>query len=180
MPSNDYHFVTHWRLRGNAREVSDILGDAESLSRWWPSVYLDVRQVEPGDEAGVGRVVELHTRGWLPYTLRWSFRVTRADAPRGFVIEAWGDFAGRGEWIIAQDGACVDVTFDWRVRADKPLLRRLSWLLRPLFAANHRWAMRMGERSLALELARRRAAEADQAVAAVPASASRYARTAAR
>ena len=31
-------------------------------------------------------------------------------------------------------------------------------LLRPLFAANHHWAMRKGEESLRLELARRRAA----------------------
>ncbi len=45
----------------------------------------------------------------------------------------------------------------WQVRADKPLLRRLSWLLRPVFAANHNWAMARGEESLKLELARRRA-----------------------
>jgi hypothetical protein len=45
----------------------------------------------------------------------------------------------------------------WRVRASKPLLRRLTWLLRPVFAANHRWAMARGEESLRLELRRRRA-----------------------
>jgi hypothetical protein len=50
------------------------------------------------------------------------------------------------------------VTYDWVVRAEKPLLRALSPLFRPLLAANHRWAMRKGEESLALELARRRAA----------------------
>jgi hypothetical protein len=33
----------------------------------------------------------------------------------------------------------------------------LSPLLKPIFAANHHWAMRMGETSLKLELARRRA-----------------------
>jgi hypothetical protein len=40
----------------------------------------------------------------------------------------------------------------------EPLLRRLSWLLKPGFAANHRWAMACGQESLALELRRRRAA----------------------
>ena len=51
----------------------------------------------------------------------------------------------------------VEVTYDWRVRARKPLLRSLSWLLKPLFAANHRWAMARGAESLALELRRGRA-----------------------
>ena len=49
------------------------------------------------------------------------------------------------------------ITYDWRVSASKPLLRWLTWLLRPVFAANHRWAMARGEESLRLELRRRRA-----------------------
>jgi hypothetical protein len=49
------------------------------------------------------------------------------------------------------------VSYDWNIRAAKPLLRYLSPLLKPVFAANHHWAMRMGEISLKLELARRRA-----------------------
>jgi hypothetical protein len=48
------------------------------------------------------------------------------------------------------------ITYDWRVSAAKPLLRRLSWLMKPAFAANHRWAMARGQESLALELRRRR------------------------
>ena len=54
----------------------------------------------------------------------------------------------------------VDITYDWRLRAEKPLLRRLSFLLKPLFASNHRWAMAQGEQSLRLELLRRRATSA--------------------
>ena len=48
------------------------------------------------------------------------------------------------------------ITYDWRISATKPLLRRLSWLLRPAFSANHHWAMKRGEESLRLELRRRR------------------------
>jgi hypothetical protein len=50
----------------------------------------------------------------------------------------------------------ADVTYDWRIRAEKPLLRAFSFVLKPIFAANHRWAMARGEESLALELRRRR------------------------
>jgi hypothetical protein len=44
------------------------------------------------------------------------------------------------------------------VRADKPLLRYGSWFFKPIFAANHRWAMARGEESLKRELERRHAA----------------------
>ncbi len=157
MASNDYQFVTRWRVKSTVEEISDILGNAPDLMRWWPSVYLDVQQVEPGDEKGIGKVVRLYTKGWLPYTLNWQFRIIRVNYPYGSTLEAWGDFVGRGVWTFAPDGEWVNITYEWTVRADKPLLEKLSFLMKPLFAANHYWAMRMGEKSLALELDRRHA-----------------------
>jgi len=155
MSANDYHFVTLWRVQSTVEEVSDVLGNAVDLTRWWPSVYLAVKELEPGGKDGVGRVVELHTKGWLPYTLHWYFRLTESRRPYGFSIEAWGDFEGRGRWTFAQNGNLVEITYDWRIRAEKPLLRYLSFLLKPIFSANHRWAMARGEESLRAELARR-------------------------
>jgi hypothetical protein len=165
--SNDYHFLTHWRLRGTCGEVADVLKDAAGLARWWPSVYLEVEELQAPDATGVGRRARLLTKGFLPYTLRWEFEVVESRYPYGFTIEARGDFDGRGVWTFRQDGAFVDVGYDWRIRAEKPLLRLLSPVLRPVFAANHRWAMAQGERSLALELERRRATS-EAARAAVP------------
>ena len=163
MASNDYHFITHWSVRGTQREVTDILGDALALPQWWPSVYLAMRERAPGDpETGLGREIDLYTKGWLPYTLRWWFRVVEVNPPHGFAIEAHGDFEGRGEWTFEQRGSWVEITYDWRIAADKSLLRRLSWLMKPIFSANHRWAMAQGERSLKLELGRRRARTAQE------------------
>src|SRR4051794_28340899 len=48
--SNDYHFITHWRVEATPDEVSAILADAPGLVRWWPSVYMDVQELAPGDE----------------------------------------------------------------------------------------------------------------------------------
>ena len=157
MAAYDYHFITRWRVEGTVEEVSDVLEDAEALVRWWPSVYLAVEVAEPGGAGGVGKVVRLHTRGWLPYTLRWQFRVTESRKPYGWTLEAWGDFTGRGIWTFEEDGPYVDVVYDWKIRADKPLLRYLSFLLKPIFSANHHWAMARGEERLREELARRRA-----------------------
>jgi len=165
--SNDYHFVSRWRVEGTCGEVADSLGEPLALSRWWPSVYLKVEELRPPDARGLGRRVRLHTAGWLPYTLQWEFEVVDSRYPYGFTILASGDFDGRGEWTFVQDGPVVDVTYDWRLRAEKPLLRNLSFLLKPLFEANHRWAMAQGEESLKLELARRRAPSA-AAAALIP------------
>ena len=156
MSSNDYHFITRWRVKSTIEEVADILDNATDLVRWWPAVYLDVQVLQPGDEQGLGKVVSLYTKGWLPYTLRWQFRVTEVRAD-GFTLEAWGDFDGRGIWTYEQDGSWVNVTYDWKILAEKPLLRNFSFIMKPIFSANHRWAMAKGEESLVLELARRHA-----------------------
>lgn len=168
MATNDYHFITRWRVQSTVKEVSEILADASDLVRWWPSVYLDVKVLESGDEHGLGKVVSLYTKGWLPYTLRWSFRVTdvRND---GFTLVAWGDFEGRGIWTFQKDGPWVNIIYDWKILAEKPLLRYFSFMMKPIFSANHHWAMAKGEESLKLEIARRHAPSQAEA-ALVPAA----------
>jgi hypothetical protein len=168
MAANDYEFTTHWRVQGTLKEVTEVLGNAEDLVRWWPSVYLEVRQLEPGDEKGIGRVVDLHTKGWLPYHMRWQFRSVEAPAPNQSKIEAWGDLSGTGVWTFEEDGEWVNITYDWTIRADKPLLRDWSSIMKPIFSMNHHWAMAKGEESLKLELARRHAKTTEEA-ALVPA-----------
>jgi hypothetical protein len=171
MATHDYVFVTRWTVDGTPDEIYEVISDAAALPRWWPSVYLEASIVEPGSEGGIGRVVALWTKGFLPYTLRWRFRVAEARRPSGLALEAVGDFVGRGVWSFAAasdgDQPRTNVTFDWRIRAEKPLLRGLSFLLKPIFAANHAWAMERGLESLRLELARRRAAN-DEERARIP------------
>jgi len=152
--STNYYFTTNWRIESTVTKVYDILSEPCDLKRWWPSVYLDVQELAPGEKNGVGKVVQLHTKGWLPYTLHWRFRVTEVNKPEGFSLEAFGDFKGTGVWTFLQDGPWVDVRYDWNIEVKKPLLRYFSWLLRPVFAANHRWAMSKGEESLRREIER--------------------------
>lgn len=162
MSSNNYHFLTTWRVKAALPEVNDILGNAPDLPRWWPAVYLEVTELQKGDERGIGKVIDWYTKGWLPYTLRWQFRVTESRYPYGFTLEAWGDFVGRGIWTFEPDGEHVNLTYDWNVRVDKLLLRYCSFIMKPIFSANHRWAMQTGLESLQIELARRQAQTAEE------------------
>ena len=157
MPGTTCHFITRWQLDASCETVYRILEKADDLARWWPSVYLDVKTREKGLPGGVGKVVELFTKGWLPYSLRWKFRVTAAEFPSGFALEAEGDFVGTGIWTFTptSENGC-EAVYDWRISAEKPLLKYLSFLMKPLFSANHEWAMRRGLESLRLEIRRQR------------------------
>lgn len=167
MPTNDYHFIDRWRVEGTVKEVADILEDALSLSLWWPSVYFEVKELEPGVEGGVGKLIRLRAGGWLPYTLRINFLTTESRYPNGFTMDATGDLEGKGIWKFQQDGPFVNVTYDWTIRANKPIVDKLSFLLKPIFRLNHNWTMKRGEESLKLELLRRRAPTKEEA-AGVP------------
>jgi len=165
MPVNDYRFIDRWRVEGTTEEVADILEDALSLPRWWPSVYFEVQELEPGGEHGVGKLISLRAGGWLPYTLRINFRTVESRYPFGFSMEATGDLEGQGIWTFEQDGAFVNVTYDWTIRAHKPIVDKLSFLLKPVFRSNHNWTMLRGEESLKQELLRRRAQSEEEAAA---------------
>ena len=170
MAANDYHFVSHWRVpNATLQQVYDVLADAVSLPRWWPALYLDVLEIQSGGPDQVDKVIRIAAKGgWLPYKLNWHFVVTDSDPPNGFGLKAWGDFDGTGRWLLVQDGSDVSITYDWRIKAQKPFLKYTSALLKPLFAINHYWAMRKGEESLRLEV-QRRAAASDAERASVPA-----------
>lgn len=164
MPNNEYHFTSNWRAPGTVQEVREILNQPLDLPRWWPAVYLEATSFEDGSDS-----VRLHTRGWLPYQLYWDLHLRPSNIENEIVIDATGDLEGQGIWHLEQQGPTVAITFDWTVRANKPILDALSPVLKPVFAANHRWAMQQGEASLRLELARRRAySEQDRAAIDAP------------
>ena len=111
-----------------------------------------MEEIESGDENGLGRTINLHTRELLPYILHWQAKVTEVQRPAQLVVEARGDLQGRGEWRLCQDGELVRIDYNWAVIGNKPWMRYLNPVLKPVFKANHRWAMRKGEQGLEREL----------------------------
>jgi len=166
--ANDYEFVDKWRVKGTVAEVYDILSNGEDLKRWWPGIYLDAKEVARGDEDGMGRTINFRAQGGrLLYVLNWTARTIETNKPYGFSLEASGDFVGKGVWTFEQDGDWVNITYVWTIRAAAPILQLLSPIIKPILAENHRFAMRVGEQSLKLELARRHARTPEER-AAVP------------
>jgi hypothetical protein len=155
MPANEYAFLTEWRVQAPIELVYDILKEGKEYVRWWPDVYLDAQHIPSGNPNGIGDQVVLLTKGWLPYKLRWTATAERREPPHIIAIRASGDFVGRGVWQLAQQGEECYIAFNWRLIADKPLLRWLSPLFKPLFKWNHRWAMQRGYFRLQEEIERR-------------------------
>ena len=163
MGVHEYRFIHHWRVESTVEEVTEIMTDAEDLPRWWPAIYISAKILEPGDEQRLGQVVEFHTQGGrLLYTLHWTGRTVETRHPYGYRVETTGDFIGAADLTFEQEGPFVNITLEWTIRVDKPVLRYGSYLVKPVLANNHRWAMRVGQQSLRLELARRHAGSEEE------------------
>ena len=167
MANNEYHMESLWRVRATAEEVFDIIMKAEDLPRWWPSAFVSALPIQSGDDTGAAKVTRLVTRGFLPYRLVWHVVAEEVVRPTRLVNRVWGDFEGAGTWTLTQDGEWTTIHYDWRISVHMPLVQVLSPVMKPLFVANHRWAMAKGEESLRLELDRVHAGNAAQR-AAVP------------
>ena len=115
MAMREFKIPTRWLVEARVDDVYDLISKPQDFVRWWPDVYLRVEEIEPGDEKGIGRILDLHTRGWLPYTLNWRSKATEVERPNRLVIEAQGDLEGWGEWRFRQDGERVRADFDWAV-----------------------------------------------------------------
>jgi hypothetical protein len=54
MSAHDYPFITRCRVRGTLEEVVGILSDPHGLPRGWPSVYLEVKELDLEPRLGDG------------------------------------------------------------------------------------------------------------------------------
>jgi len=138
MPA-EYVFIDERDVDAPIEAVFNALADARTYPIWWKPVYL---QVEADGPPNVGCVSRHYFKGRLPYHLRTTSEIVRMAPPREFEVKVLGDLSGRGVWTLTPAAHDVHVRFDWRVNADRPLLRILTPVLRPLFRWNHNWAIK--------------------------------------
>lgn len=157
LETHEYHIRTRWRVRATRWEIAEITRRPEDLARWWPSAFLESRTTNTSEDWAAGQEFACRVKGWLPYTLRFEGRVEEAVYGERFTVTVQGDFDGRMDCRITEDGPYCDVRFDWRVYVNKWIVRRLSWVLKLLFYSNHVWVMTKGRKSINRELEKLRA-----------------------
>ena len=143
---NEYRFVDRWFVRAPLEEAYDVVGDTLGYPDWWGDVFVSVDG--DGGPPRPGRHVQIVSRGFLPYRLRWEAEVAAAAAPHRFSFTMTGDFVGSGSWSFEPAEGGTNAVFEFRPRVEKPGVKQLSTILKPLFRWNHRWAMERGERGV--------------------------------
>src|SRR4051794_8887652 len=141
-----YLFLDEWDVDAPQEAICDALADARTYPEWWKPVYIEVE----GDRAPAeGVATRQHFKGKLPYTLETTSTITVFDPPNHFEVEVVGDLTGTGKWTLAPNGdGRIHVRFDWIVHADRPLLRYLTPILRPIFRWNHSWSVARAKEGL--------------------------------
>jgi uncharacterized protein YndB with AHSA1/START domain len=143
-----YQFVDTWHLDAAIDRVYDLVGEPLQYPRWWGDVWLSAEG--DGGEPEPGKRIEVVTRGFLPYRIRWALTCTEADRPHRVSLSMDGDFVGTATWLLSEgEGGVVTAQLDFRPDVRKPGVRQLTPVLRPLFSSNHRWAMRRGQEGAA-------------------------------
>ncbi|TLG79238.1 SRPBCC family protein [Methylocystis sp. B8] len=149
MSAHVFKFDEGWDIPDAAiDEVYDVLARGELLPQWWKGVYLEAERLTPGETPQIGGKLRAKVRGFLPFTLNFVVEAVELERPRQVAVRTYGDLDGAWRATLTQRGDDVHVALLFEVRIDRPGMRFLAPLLRPLFALNHYWTTPRGERGL--------------------------------
>ncbi len=148
MPArNAYHFRTDWTFKAPLERVWPVIVDIEKWPRWWTD-FRKVR-IRAGDGRSIGSIFDCETRSTLPYTLKYSLELIKAQELKNIELRATGDLVGTGRWEFSapRPGQSL-ATYYWDVATTKSILNLLAPLARGLFAKAHEQIMERGYRAL--------------------------------
>ena len=142
-----YEFVDHWDIRAPLETALRYIADPLTYPQWWP-VY-DRVEILPGPPPPeVGSRVRLTVRSALGYRLVLEGETVEFRPPTYIRTIARGQLEGSGIWEFRADGDTTRITWTWIVETHHPLLNRLEWLLKPVFAWSHTDASGKGHAGL--------------------------------
>jgi hypothetical protein len=143
---SEYVFIERWDIpEGTPEEVWDLYADSRLLPSWWHGVFLEAKPIGWNTPGVVGNKTEVLTRGFLPIKTRFIIEHTALERPTYFELKTHGDLQGIWKARLSPNGAGTRVDTEWRVTANKPILRYLGPVLKHLFARNHTWEIEKGE-----------------------------------
>lgn len=113
-----YHLTTHWFFHAPIEQVWHEL--ITSDEQWKQAAARGEKAI------GVGTVAYNEVKGDLPYTLRFTTKITQFEPP--FICEAQstGDLVGTGKWVLEERDGGTAATFYWDVGMSNPALNLLS------------------------------------------------------
>jgi carbon monoxide dehydrogenase subunit G len=147
----NYHYVSTWQLQAPIEQVWPAIRDPQHLPAWYPAVQ-QAQELAAGDDQGVGTRIRLVIKGRLPMRLAFEGTIVRVDPPRELELQAEGELAGSGRWLLDQQGEVTTVRYVWDVRTTQPWMNLVAPLARPLFAWNTKGVLMEAGQGLARHL----------------------------
>jgi hypothetical protein len=143
-----YRALTEWRIDASVDRVWDVLLLAREWPTWWRG-FRSVTQLDPGDDSGIGMVLQQRWRSLLPYTLTLDLEVTRVERHRLLEGRTSGDMEGLCRWTFEADGNGSIVRFLMAVEPTRAWMKLPLPFARQVFALNYGAIMRWGGEGLA-------------------------------
>ena len=152
MATNEYAFIDKFFAPCDMGTAYEYISTIRQYPLWWGRVYKRIEKLNaiPDNKPGVRYAITIS--GFLPYRLSITNEVIYSRKPDIIQFEAMGDLRGRGTWYFAECEGGTEITFDWRVVANKAVLRLISFLLKPLFRANHHFCIVEAEKGIRKDL----------------------------
>lgn len=153
-----YSFVTQWTFQAPVELVWDILTRFDEYPNWWRGWKESERISIKNGQLCLGEMRANTVRGFLPYNLRFTTRLSKIHPPIYLEIESNGHFLGTGVWALEQKGMVTAVKWTWNVRTADPVLNALARLpgLKWIMEMNHDYLMRQGYNGVMRQLTRHR------------------------
>lgn len=151
---NFYSFRSTWTVDLPPESAYSLLREIGEYYKWWPEIK-EMRQIDE-------RRIDIRARALLPYDLWFVGEPNEYPEECALELKMTGDLEGFSRFTIEADGSGSRLLFEEQVEANKPLLRRLALIARPLFVANHWLMMRRGQAGLRTFAAGYRLASRDE------------------
>jgi Polyketide cyclase / dehydrase and lipid transport len=143
-----YRALTEWQIEAPVDRVWDVLLLSREWPTWWRG-FRSVDELEPGDESGIGKVLQQRWRSLLPYTLTLDLEVTALERHHLLEGRASGDMRGLCRWTFEARGTGSVVRFLLDVEPTRAWLNLPLPFARQVFALNFGAIMRWGGEGLA-------------------------------
>ncbi|MBP6789826.1 MAG: SRPBCC family protein [Candidatus Promineofilum sp.] len=144
---SEYSFVDHWFIAAPIETVYRTIADPRTFPQWWRD-YDQITILKDAPFPHVGGQAEFLVRSPFGYRLRIVVETVAADPPHSITTHSTGQLQGTGIWEFREEGGTTHVTFTWIVRSAHPLITRLEWVAKPLFALSHAIVSGRGHRGL--------------------------------
>lgn len=138
-----FAFDREWRFAATPDDLWRTLAHTDQYQTWWP--WLRELEVD-GDGLVEGTVADFVIQAPLPYQLRGTIAVVRAEPSCVIEASVTGDLEGPARLEVRPEGSGAVAHLQWTLDVQSKLLRPLTTVARPALSWAHD---RIVERGLA-------------------------------